>query len=295
MIEAAPLVSVLMTIYNKEKYLSEAIRSVLDSSFNDFELLLVDDGSVDGSRKIMQEFAAMDSRIRFHFNEQNLGDYHNRNLAASLARGKYIKYLDADDVLYPWTLKVMSEHMERHPMAAYGLDSLEPDLLTPFPLLLDPQQTYNRHYFTAPVFHKAPSSSIIRRDLFFEEGGFSGKRFVGDLEFWMKLSRKHFVLLMPQGMVWARSHEGQESKLIWNDSNIVFQYLLTELAALKHDDCPMARESGSVFIKRVERAMARSAFRSLLIDWQFSTFRQKQLKSGIGFVQMVRILLSSYA
>ena len=82
--------SVLMTAYNREKYIGEAIESVLASSYTNFELLIVDDGSKDNTITIAQSFEQKDSRIKVYINKKNLGDYPNRNYAASLATGKYI-------------------------------------------------------------------------------------------------------------------------------------------------------------------------------------------------------------
>ncbi len=72
-----PLVSVLMTVYNREKYIAEAIESVLASSYTNFELIIVDDGSKDHSVEIAQKYEAQDHRIKVYVNEQNLGDYSN--------------------------------------------------------------------------------------------------------------------------------------------------------------------------------------------------------------------------
>ena len=90
----APLVSVLLTAFNREKYIAEAIESVLSSTFNNYELIIVDDASTDKTVEIIKGYAAKDSRIRFYVNETNLGDYPNRNKIATYATGKYIKYID---------------------------------------------------------------------------------------------------------------------------------------------------------------------------------------------------------
>jgi glycosyltransferase involved in cell wall biosynthesis len=84
-----------MTAYNREKYIAEAIESVLASSFTDFELIIVDDCSADSTVEIARPYLH-DKRVQLHINEQNLGDYPNRNRAAELASGKYIKYLDCE-------------------------------------------------------------------------------------------------------------------------------------------------------------------------------------------------------
>jgi glycosyltransferase involved in cell wall biosynthesis len=90
-----PLVSVLMTVYNREKYISEAIESVMASTYQNWELIIVDDRSKDTSVEIARHYETQDKRIKVYVNEANLGDYPNRNKAASYAEGKYLKYVDA--------------------------------------------------------------------------------------------------------------------------------------------------------------------------------------------------------
>ena len=117
-----PKVSVLTTVFNREKYLEACIESVLQSTFQDWELIIVDDQSRDNSVEIAQSYAENDSRIHLHVNPINLGDYPNRNYAASLAKGKYIKFLDADDLIYPNGLEVMVKTMEEYPNAKFHVE-----------------------------------------------------------------------------------------------------------------------------------------------------------------------------
>src|SRR6476646_10196463 len=99
--ETGILVSVLMTAYNREKYIAEAVESVLASTYTNFELIVVDDGSTDNTVTIAKSFEARDYRIKLYINEKNLGDYPNRNKAAGYASGEYIVFVDSDD----WMLK----------------------------------------------------------------------------------------------------------------------------------------------------------------------------------------------
>src|ERR1017187_1015293 len=119
----SPLVSVLMTAYNREKYIGEAIESVLASSYADFELIIVDDCSTDSTVAIARSYEARDKRIKVFVNEKNLGDYVNRNEAAKFGSGKYLKYVDSDDLIYPYGLDVMVKAMEQFPDAALGITS----------------------------------------------------------------------------------------------------------------------------------------------------------------------------
>ncbi len=106
------LVSVLMTAYNRQKYIAAAIESVLASAYSNFELIIVDDHSNDDTVNIARAYAARDNRIRVYVNEKNLGDYPNRNKAASYAKGEFLKYVDSDDYLYPWGLSIISRFNE---------------------------------------------------------------------------------------------------------------------------------------------------------------------------------------
>src|SRR5690606_10833563 len=159
-----PLVSILMTVYNRVKYISEAIGSVMASTYQNWELIIVDDQSKDNSVAIAQSFAKKDSRIQVRTNTSNLGDYPNRNKAASYANGKYLKYLDADDIIYPYGLEQLVFYMEQFPDAGYGLLSLKREKERFLPYQLTPTEAYLTHYLKYPIFNSAPLSSIIKRE-----------------------------------------------------------------------------------------------------------------------------------
>ncbi len=184
----APLVSVLMTAYNRENYIAEAIESVLASTYKNFELIIVDDCSKDKTVDIARNYELKDTRVRVYVNEKNLGDYPNRNKAASYAKGKYIKYLDADDMIYYYGLEVMVKAMELFPESGFGLGSKPSDEKI-YPVLLNPVQAYQEHFSGFGHFDRAPGSSIIKLDVFTKVKGFSGERMIGDNELWFKMAR----------------------------------------------------------------------------------------------------------
>jgi glycosyltransferase involved in cell wall biosynthesis len=97
--QRSPTVSVLIPTYNYARYLPQAIESVLNQSFTDFELLISDDGSKDESEEIIRQYAARDDRIRFRIQSPNLGMVNNWNWCLDQATGKYIKYVFGDDFL----------------------------------------------------------------------------------------------------------------------------------------------------------------------------------------------------
>ncbi|MCK9581419.1 MAG: glycosyltransferase [Methanoregula sp.] len=86
-----------MTTYNREKYLPKAIDSILAQSFSDWELIIVDDGSIDNTEQVVREYTAKYSTIKFFKNENNLGIVKSRNLALNMCAGEYVAVLDSDD------------------------------------------------------------------------------------------------------------------------------------------------------------------------------------------------------
>jgi glycosyltransferase involved in cell wall biosynthesis len=108
-----PKVSVLMPVYNGERYLREAIESILAQSFGDFEFLIVDDGSSDSSAQIVRSYG--DPRIRLEQNQSNAGLIFTLNKGLRLARGSYVARMDCDDVSLPERLERQVAFLESHP------------------------------------------------------------------------------------------------------------------------------------------------------------------------------------
>ena len=110
-----PKISVLMPAYNTEKYISEAIESILNQTFKDFEFIIIDDGSTDRTWDIIQEYEKKDDRIVALRNVKNLGIPTNRNKLVSMAKGKYIVWQDSDDISLPYRIEKQYNFMEKNP------------------------------------------------------------------------------------------------------------------------------------------------------------------------------------
>lgn len=108
-----PAITVLMPVYNGEKFLLEAIQSILKQTFEDFEFLIINDGSTDASKKIIE--SQTDNRIKLINNYENLGLIKSLNLGINLAKGKYIARMDCDDISLPFRLKAQYDFMEKYP------------------------------------------------------------------------------------------------------------------------------------------------------------------------------------
>lgn len=266
-----PLISVLMTSFNREKYIADAIESVLNSTYQNLELIIVDDCSKDRTVEIAKSYESKDHRIKVYVNETNLGDYPNRNKAASYAKGKYLKYVDADDMIYPYGLEQLVFYMEQFQEAGYGLCSLDQDKSSIYPFQLSPGQAYRRHYFGQTIFYKAPLSSIINKVAFEIIGGFSGKQHLGDFELWHLLSQKFSVVLMPHGMVWYREHAEQQMNDNRTDPFVPFKYLLYQKEVMLNNECPLEPDEKEIVINRINGRIAKSVL---------SAYRKYGFKKG---------------
>ncbi len=108
-----PTVTVFIPVHNRERYIGDAIRSILTQQFQDFDILLVDDGSTDRSVEVMRSFR--EPRITIVCNETNLGIPRTRNRGLELARGKYLALLDSDDQARPDRLQKQVAYLDAHP------------------------------------------------------------------------------------------------------------------------------------------------------------------------------------
>jgi len=112
---AIPRVSLLMPVYNEERYVREAIDSILGQTFADFELVLVEDGSTDDTRNILADYARRDARVVLVENGRNRGLVYSLNRGLALARGEYIARMDANDISLPWRIERQVRYMDQHP------------------------------------------------------------------------------------------------------------------------------------------------------------------------------------
>jgi len=111
----APIVSVIMAAYNAEKHISASIESIINQTFNNFELLVINDGSTDNTQSIVKEYCKKDSRIILLNNDKNLFVIKSRNKGIEKAKGKYIAILDSDDLALPNRLEYQVKYLENNP------------------------------------------------------------------------------------------------------------------------------------------------------------------------------------
>ncbi|HEY4109830.1 glycosyltransferase family A protein [Puia sp.] len=281
----SPVVSVLMTAYNREPYIAEAIESVLNSTFGDFELIIVDDRSKDRTVEIARAYAAKDSRIRVYVNEKNLGDYPNRNKAASYARGKYLKYLDSDDKIEAFGLAYCIDAMERTPDAALGMISYH-DLGSANPVCLQSETIVREHFFSRQHLVIGPTGSIFRRDRFEELGGFDTRFGVAsDVFFNTRMAARSPVVLLPQLFFYYREHEGQEKN---NDKGYLRFGYLSFKELMEKGGLPLKKEEIDFLSRKLQKRHAVNLTRYLLKSRDWSGFRQVMRETGFSFSDILR-------
>jgi glycosyltransferase involved in cell wall biosynthesis len=116
-IGASPKVSIGLAVYNGDEFLEQAIQSILDQSFTDFELLISDNASTDRTAEIAERFAASDDRVRYIRNQHNIGGARNENLTVTLTTGQYFRWAAHDDYLEPRLLERCVEVLDTDPTA----------------------------------------------------------------------------------------------------------------------------------------------------------------------------------
>ena len=115
-----PLISVIVPVYNREKYIEKCIRSITEQSYRNLEIIIVNDGSTDGSLKLLKDIAASDGRLRV-IEQKNGGPSKARNNGIREARGEWIYFMDSDDILEENALKEMTEDCAISDLIVFGL------------------------------------------------------------------------------------------------------------------------------------------------------------------------------
>lgn len=166
-----PLVSVLMTAYNRDKYIAEAIESVLASSYLNFELIILDDCSTDKTYEVASSYLKKDYRIKLFKNDQNLGQFSNRNKAIELAQGIYLKFVDSDDKILPNGLELMVNAMQAFPGAGIGVPSKGFSSVI-LPYEMTPHESVLQHYKGNNHLCYGPTGVIFKKEILLKAGLF---------------------------------------------------------------------------------------------------------------------------
>jgi glycosyltransferase involved in cell wall biosynthesis len=215
--------SVIIPLYNKENYIEETIKSVLNQSFNDFEVIIVDDGSTDDSLKLASQL--QNSKITI-ITQKNQGASVARNRAINAAKGKYIAPLDADDIWHKNHLSELKSLIHSFPNAGLFCNNYEIKLNDNFIIKANFNFSYDSDHLEIPDFFDAniinyiPSSSstAFLKSSFIELGTYNTSLRTGqDLDLWIRFALKHKVVFNPTiTMVYNNYDDSSLSKSDYN-------------------------------------------------------------------------------
>lgn len=223
-----PDVSVIMTVYNGQRWLEESVDSVLNQTLTEFELLVVDDGSQDSTPAILGRYASADSRIRV-IRQVNQGQAVARNLGIDVARGAYIAFMDADDVIDAQRLAVQRAFMDDHEHVACVGSGIR--------LIDEYGRTLGR--ITAPVgvercrervftgsYYSMGAAVFCRRRIAIEVGGFRQPfRQRNDADFILRVAERYHVDNVRNELYWYRLNLASQSvsridEALWENQTI---------------------------------------------------------------------------
>lgn len=207
-------VSIIMPLYNAEKYVEKAIRSILNQSFNDFELIVINDGSIDNSCNIVSTFN--DDRLKFFNNDRNRGIAYTRNRAIELASGEYIAIMDDDDIAPLNRLACEVKYLDEHPdiIAVCGnacrIDENDNDLNELWRVCRSPKRINALFLFGDPVPN---SSAMVRRKIIIDNDIRFRENMHGieDYRFWSEVSLRGLIGSIDEIMLYNRLNHGSES------------------------------------------------------------------------------------
>ena len=256
-----PLVSVVMAVYNCEKYLARSIQSIVTQTLSNFEFIIINDGSTDGTKEILESFAKDDKRIRI-VHQDNYGLSASLNRGCQLAKGQYIARMDADDISRHDRLEVQSKMLKMHPKAVVChslvtiVDSDERPVLLKgrVGFRLSPWQTRWTLLWRNCVYHP---TVMMRRDFFSKIGFNYCTTAIGceDYALWCRLSKKYDFIVADQPLLFYRRHPTSITKNygethIQNFSKIIGsnleQYLSVQLSEAQRRD--LAIISGQTYL-----------------------------------------------
>lgn len=214
-----PKISVIMPTYNHARYVEEAIRSVLAQTYGDFELLIVDDGSTDGTPDVIRRID--DPRIRFRALERNVGACGAVNLMLEQMQGEYYCILNSDDMYLPQKLEMQLDFMTRHPeyVACFstcgvidenGQPLADSQFANIFKVLGGTRHDFLRQLFQANFL--CHPSVMLRADVLRKAGGFDERlRQLPDHDMWIRVLQHGNIHIAPEPTILFRDHGGNTS------------------------------------------------------------------------------------
>ena len=235
-----PQITVAMPVYNGEGYVHLAIQTVLDQTYSDFELLIVDNCSTDGTLEVVKAFS--DPRIRLHVNSSNLGMVGNWNRSVELATGEYIKFLSHDDLLDPTCLEEQIAGFLQHKQENIGIVTCKKrvinqngkNIMPGFGLrgqsrLISGRVAIRKSIRAGRNIIGEPSVVLIKTSALRESGLFELPEFTPDIKMWFKILQKSELYFIDKTLASYRISEKSTSSSVSKSQGAQFVTLIHEI------------------------------------------------------------------
>ena len=282
-----PSVSVLMPVYNGEEYLGEAIESILNQTFRDFEFIIINDGSTDHSAEIVQSYD--DPRIRYFESEQNMGLARSLNRGLALARSPYITRMDQDDISLPERLAKQVDSLNAHPEV--GVLGCAVQLIDAGGKLSNIQRYPAEHgvlrwhlCFKSPIAHP---TVMMRREVVARVGGYSiDIVHAEDYDLWRRLSWVTHLSNLEEVLLCYRRHETTIESLHHVEqrrnglrvSQLMMSAVLGEDVPIHAIQCLRSREFGTPNDVRQAAELVHRLFQTFATDSTLSTAEKRTIR-----------------
>ena len=235
MITAAPPISVCMPVYNAEAYLADAAGSVLAQTCGDFEFIIIDDGSDDGSLEILQELARSDNRIRL-ISRPNTGYARALNESLEYARGEFVARMDADDISMPQRFEKQLAYLRRNPSCAVVGSRIM--TIDPFGSpLYEPDHKVNhddieKQLLAGIGWAIVHPSAMMRREHLLAVGGYRAELEPSeDLDLFLRLSERGRLANLPEILLHYRQHAKSVNHTRFEEQNRTKRKIISEAYA----------------------------------------------------------------
>ncbi|MEI7525473.1 MAG: glycosyltransferase [Mariniphaga sp.] len=282
-----PLVSVLMPVYNEEKYLAAAIESILNQTFNDFEFIIIDDCSTDETWAILNRYT--DPRLLLIQNKENLGHTKSLNKALAHAQGKYLARMDGDDISLPTRFSSQVKYMEEHPeigVLGTGFLFMDKDGNTTQTVQFPTQHGVLKWclFFYDPIVHP---SVMMRRGIVEEAEGYnSDLRYAEDYDLWRRLSCVAHLSNLPDVLLHLRKHAANVSILheeeLWKYSiqtcNLMISQIINEKVSVMTIQRLWDNNFKTVSDVRSVAELVYKIYKSVVSDEELSTVEKRTIR-----------------
>lgn len=233
------LVSILMPNYNYAQYIEKAIESALNQTYENIELIIVDDASTDRSLELAQPYADRDERVRLFRNERNLGSVGNHNRTVELSRGRYIVVLSSDDYIAPTFVEECMNKLKEYPTA--GMAACAMYVADEKGNVTQPANYYGSSFICKGIYQCkvflmsntfVPSQVLFRRECIEDPrvgGAFSEAAgpFI-DTDLWYRICLYYDFLYFDRRLCYYRVHMGSDSRSFENLRGVMHYYLLRQ-------------------------------------------------------------------